>query len=308
MGAIKITQVQDANFGRCMKMENGVVELLVTLDFGPRIIYCGLCGHDNILYQDPTHRALGQPFPVYEGDVCRLYGGHRLWISPEILPRCYHPDNLPVECVEIKDGLEFIAPIEKFSQIQKSMAIVLGKGSCGVEITHKVTNHGLWEVELAPWAITQLAPGGVTAIPLVGPDTVVLPNRRLAFWDYANPGDERLTLGREYAIICQCPEATEAFKMGLYNHSGFGAYFNRGQAFFKHFDVADGQFPDFGCNYEVYTNHNFLEAETLGPLTTIGHGENVSHKETWQIYPENEIPKTEAETIRIIRKYLDENN
>ena len=308
MEAIKFTEVQDVNFGRCMKMENSFVELLVTLDFGPRVIYYALCGHENTLYQDPTHRALGQPIDVYEGDICRLYGGHRLWISPEVLPRCYHPDNLPVECIEIPNGLEFIAPIEKFNQIQKSMAITLRKNSGEIEIIHKVINRGLWEIELAPWAITQLAPGGVAAIPIIGSNTGLLPNRRMTFWDYSNLGDERLTLGCEYAIICQSPEVKQAFKFGLYNHSGFGVYFNKGQAFYKHFDAIDGQYPDFGCNFELYVNGNFLENESLGRLATIGHGEYVTHKETWQLLPESEMPKTEADAAKIIRKHLNENS
>ena len=304
MEKIRITEVQDTNFGRCMKMENGVAELMVTLDFGPRIIHYALVGHENIMYQDLTHRPIGEAFPVFGGDVLRLYGGHRLWISPEILPRCYHPDNQPVECIEIPGGMEFIAPVEEVSLVQKSIAVVMGENSGDVEIMHKITNHGQWEIEIAPWAITQLAPGGVAVIPIAGPKTGVLPNRVLALWDYTNTNDERLTLGRDYAIIRQSQEVQEAFKIGLYNHLGFGAYFNRGQAFFKHFDVTEGEFPDFGCNFETYTNNNFLENETLGCLETIGHGESVLHKEIWKIFPEETIPQTEVDAAKIIGKLL----
>ena len=40
------------NYGRCLEMTNGTVELVVTLDLGPRIIRYGFCGKDNMLYED----------------------------------------------------------------------------------------------------------------------------------------------------------------------------------------------------------------------------------------------------------------
>jgi hypothetical protein len=284
-------------------MENGEVQLMVTLDFGPRIISYELCGRENMLYQDPAHSPLGEAFPVYGGDVCRLYGGHRLWISPEILPRCYHPDNLPAEYEETAAGLEFTAPIEKHTQLQKSMTIsILPDNS--VKVLHKITNHSLWELEVAPWALTMMAAGGVAAIPITGPATGVLPNRRLALWDYTNPADARLTMGRDFCLIRQSKDTQEAFKIGLFNHSGFAAYFNKGQVFFKHFDVTDGLYTDFGCNYEVYTNENFLETETLGPLQTLATGQSVLHTEIWQIFAEETMPQTEAQAAEIIGKYV----
>ena len=308
MGAVNVTQVQDKHFGRCVKMENGGVELLVTLDFGPRIIHYGLCGHENMLYQDPTHRPLGEAFPVYGGDMCKLYGGHRLWISPEILPRCYHPDNAPVEYEATFEGVNFVAPVEKLSQVQKSMMISMSSTHNDIQILHRITNHSLWEVELAPWAITMLAAGGVAAVPIAGPATGVLPNRRLALWDYTNPADARLTMGREYVMIRQSPDVKEAFKMGLYNHQGFAAYFNKGQVFFKHFDVVDGLYTDFGCNFEVYANEHCLESETLGPLQMLEPGQWTLHSEVWQIFAEDKMPQAEAEAAEIIGKHITDEN
>jgi len=308
MGAVNVTEVMDKDFGRCVKMENGGVELLVTLDFGPRILHYALVGHENMMYQDTTRRKLGDQYPVYGGDQCILYGGHRLWISPEILPRCYHPDNAPVEYEQTPDGVIFTAQIEEHSQIQKSMMITMSSTDNAVKILHKITNHSLWELEIAPWAITMMASGGVAAIPVAGPGTGVLPNRRLAMWDYTNPADARLTMGKEYALIRQSKDAQDAFKIGLFNHSGFGAYFNKGQAFFKHFDVTDGIFTDFGCNFEVYTNENFLESESLGALQMLATGQSVLHTEIWEIFPETAVPQTEAEAAELIRKYVKDEN
>lgn len=305
---INITEVTDKQFGKFLKIENGKVELMVTLDFGPRIIYCSLCGHENMLYQDPEHKPLGEVYPEYGGDVHKLYGGHRLWTSPEILPRCYHPDNEPVVYEKTSEGVIFVAPIEKHSGLQKSIMVSMSDVESSIQIMHKITNRSLWELEVAPWAITMLAAGGIATIPISGLDTGVLPNRRIALWDYTNLADPRLKLGRDYILLSQMPDAKDAFKMGLFNHSGMAAYFNKGQVFIKYFDVIDGLFTDFGCNYEVYTNEHCLESETLGRLQMLAAGESVHHMEVWQLFKEDAMPKTEEDVKKIMKRVKNENN
>ena len=40
-------------------------------------------------------------------------------------------------------------------------------------------------------------------------------------------------------------------------------------------------YPDDGCNFETYTNHEMLEIESLGPLVTLAPGESSAHQERW---------------------------
>ena len=72
------------------RLSNRVVELIVTADVGPRILFYGFCGRENMLHEvnDDAGKVGGSQF--------RLYGGHRLWVSPEV-ERTYYPDNLPVQ-------------------------------------------------------------------------------------------------------------------------------------------------------------------------------------------------------------------
>ena len=44
-----------------------------------------------------------------------------------------------------------------------------------------------------------------------------------------------------------------------------------------------GDYPDFGCSFEMYTDNKFLEMETLGPLATLGQGQSVTHTEHWSL-------------------------
>jgi hypothetical protein len=77
--------------------------------------------------------------------------------------------------------------------------VSLGNGAISLLVTritdHSLTNQGLWPIETAPWAITQLKPGGVAILPQqVGPADPdgVQPNRTLALWPYTDIGSAHL--------------------------------------------------------------------------------------------------------------------
>lgn len=66
------------------RLSNGVVELVVTAEVGPRILFCGFRDGVNQLHEvaEDAGKAGGSEF--------RLYGTHRLWVSPEA-ERTYYP-------------------------------------------------------------------------------------------------------------------------------------------------------------------------------------------------------------------------
>lgn len=47
---------------------------------------------------------------------------------------------------------------------------------------------------------------------------------------------------------------------------------------------ADATYPDYGCNFETFTNEEMIEVEALGPLVTLSPGEATEHVEQWQLY------------------------
>ena len=89
-------------------------------------------------------------------------------------------------------------------------------------------------------------------------------------WSYTDLADSRWVFGTEYIQLNQLSEPTGRFKeqmCGIYNPAGWGAYYRDGHLFVKRAPVIAGaRYPDFGCNFEVFTNPDFLELETLGPL------------------------------------------
>ena len=54
-------------------------------------------------------------------------------------------------------------------------------------------------------------------------------------------------------------------------------------------------YPDFGSNFETFTNPEFLELETLGPLKRISEGETLVHNESWVVFSGVCLPDVEEE-------------
>ena len=72
---------------------------------------------------------------------------------------------------------------------------------------------------------------------------------------------------------------------GIFDPAGWGAYYSAGTLFVKRAaPIAGAAYPDFGCNFEIFTNPEFLELESLAPVVELHPGENTSHTEVWNLY------------------------
>ena len=72
---------------------------MITIDIGPRIIYYGT---DNFnFFNEDIDRNISKSGEYFDkeykvGETWYLYGGHRVWKSPENLDT-YTPDNYPID-------------------------------------------------------------------------------------------------------------------------------------------------------------------------------------------------------------------
>ena len=158
----------------------------------------------------------------------------------------------------------------------------------GVKVSHRITNHSLFPLEFAPWALTMMAPGGiaVSGFPPRGRHTINLEaTNPLVMWAYTNLADPRWKFTKKYLTLRQDPSNTEAQKIGLFNRDTWAAYLLNGEAFVKRSTADPAKtYPDFGCSFETFTNNEFLEVETLGPMTKLLPGETVEHTEHWALF------------------------
>ena len=308
MGKIIISKEYDEIFGNLVHITNGIIELKATLDYGPRILAYNFIGMENMFFNDTSKTLeLHNPYPIFGNEQLKIIGGHRLMISPEVMPRSYYPDVHPVELLEKENGVTLTAPVEEINHIQKSLDITLTEDSSSVNVIQNIQNCGTWDLEFAVWGLTVMAQGGTQVVSHGCRKTGYLGNRIMALWDYSKVHDERVFLGEKYITLKQDPNNTDAFKMGINNENGWAAYFNKNQLFIKHHThVIDGNYPDFGsCSYETYTNNHILELETIGTLEKVIPMGFATTIERWDLHKEDYIPsKNDDEIDSVISKYL----
>ncbi len=279
---IKIKEVRFAGWSQCLELSNDVVELVVTTEVGPRILHFGWKNqNDKLFYIDSETKG------VTGGKHFKLYGGHRFWHGPEVKPRTYVPDNSTIAHEWDGKVLRLIPAVEELTGLQKIVEIRLHETDPSVSVSHQLVNHGQWEITAAPWALTVLAPGGTAIIPqepFVPFPKALLPARPLVLWQYTDMSDPRFKWAARYVALAQDPSRNDQLKFGVRNSVGWGCYILGSNAFVKKAVLKpDAEYPDFGCNWEVFTDANFLELETLGPLAPLKAGETVSHEEEWAL-------------------------
>jgi hypothetical protein len=293
-----IEKIHYHGWNNAWRLSNGTVDLIVLADVGPRIVHYGFCGHESVFYQAASDRGLTG------GDEFRLYGGNRLWVWPEVA-RTYFPDNLAVTVSQEENYLRFRAPIEDCvpgTRLEKEFAVALDADGTQVRIVHTVTNRSAEATELAIWCPTMMRPGGRAILPLppraamdadhfqsVGPMTL---------WSFTDLKDPRWIFGTDFIQLLQAsgPQARFSEQMtGIFNRAGWGAYYSRGVLFLKRAaPVESARYPDFGCNFEIFTNPQFLELETLSPIVELASEESTSHTETWALFRNVEAGNDDA--------------
>jgi hypothetical protein len=232
-------------------------------------------------------------------------GGHRLWHSPEAMPRTYIPDNEGGSVSEVPNGVRIEMPAEAWTNIAKAVEIRLNPDQPQVIVHHELRNDGAWAVEFSPWALSMLRLGGVGIFPQpVGnvDEAGLLANRGLILWPYSQTGDARFVL-RDDFILAHASPSLPPFKFGYFNPHGWCAYWLDGVLFVKRYESPkDATYPDHGCNTESYFNDQFIELESLGALKVVAPGETVVHTELWEIHESLNVPFMTDEIRALIQK------
>jgi hypothetical protein len=281
-----ITQkISYLNLPNCLQISNDKIELVVTTDVGPRILrYALLANGENILGEHPQAAvltALGEWKP---------YGGHRLWMAPENMPKSYAPDNAPVEYFvdEVNNSVRLVQPFEPVTKTQKEIVVTLAETESTVEIQHKIKNCGDAEIILSAWALTIMRSEGVCVVPnepfAPYSGETLLPVRNLTLWSYTDLTDERWSFEKDAIRLRVDENKVKQQKIGVLNKQGWASYEWHNLRFTKRFETNEAAvYPDYNSNVELYTAGNFVELETLSPLTKLSPSESVIHIERWEL-------------------------
>jgi len=269
-----------------LRLYNEAMELVITVQFGPRILVCRRLGGVNFMKNFEAESA------DFRTDEWQSYGGHRLWHAPEVFPRTYYPDIEPV-AYEFKDDILYLnCAVESTTGLQKTIAVKLDPAVPKVELIHTIFNRNAWGVEFSPWCLTVMAAGGRAVIPQEpfvphgkGPGESFALARPLVLWQFTRMNDPRFVWGDRLIQIRQDDKQPSKQKIGLTNTLGWAAYALNNETFVKHFPFdPNAAYPDVNCNCEFFTMPGFLEIESLGPLRTVEPGGSIAQTEIWELH------------------------
>jgi hypothetical protein len=266
----------------CVRLVGDGTGVFVTTSVGPRIL--GLVGSEgNVLAVLPQEAGLEHP----SGRRFRFVGGHRLWAAPEVPATTYEPDDRPCTVTEAEDGIRVEAPADGAGLAR---AIEVRRSLDGWVVDHAIRNLSPATVTMAPWAITQLRPGGEAILPLGPMGDGPQADRSLVLWPYTDPGDPRIAFRRNEVRIRAVP-GPAPIKVGAAPSEGRVAYRLGGEVFEKRVAVDPrAPYPDRGAAVQVYLGDDFCELETVGPLRAVDPGDEATHRERWALRREGAHP------------------
>lgn len=277
------------DYGRCLHLSNGVIETVVSLDVGPRILRYGFIGGKNLMNTD--RKALGfktdKEYCDFFGENKKweIFGGHRIWTSPEAYPETYIPDDMPVGVKFAKNGAIFSAECKAVG-LAYALELTLDDDDANMQVKMTVRNTADADKRFAVWGLSVCAAEGTMVIPMNTNDTGLLHNRNISVWPYTDMSDPRIYWGKKYVTVKQDRTAATPIKLG-FDLGGGTAYYRLGNDVLrKRFDTfhPEASYPDGGCSFETYTNNVMLEFETLSPLETVAPGGEISLSENWSLF------------------------
>ena len=274
----------------CLKLSNGIVDVIASTAVGPRLLFYGPTAGRNVLAHFPEaskETALGTWKP---------YGGHRLWVWPEIFPATYAPDNDPIEHVpEGALSLRLRQPVDR-AGMEKQIRLSMAAEGTAVRLEQTITSHNLWPVDIAAWAVSIVEPGVsiVPRVPFQTHDDYVPVTQPVALCAFTDLQDPRFTLGLKYLLLRGDPSRPGSQKLGLRNKQGWCAHLVEDLLFVKRFTHDErAAYPDYGVNTEVYTEGRFQELELLGPRRVVAPGDSITLVEEWNLFTDVAVSSPE---------------
>jgi len=332
--AVRITETTYKYYGRCLSLDNGTLRILVTMDLGPRIISFTPQGGENLFFNDDegVRVSKGEYFDQVFGPGAEFhfYGGHRLWLAPQLPIHTSAPDNDPLDVEYIPNGAVFTGKPQEVVGMQTRMTVVMDESEPKVTVTCEFVNISSEAKSFAPWQISQMAPGGValaafgrrndmqpfgfTRERMMRPGGMrpremnllhaAQPDKVFVLFGIGHLKDERLTLHNRVFALKQDPALPRPFKCGMKNPEGFGMYVLGDWVFSIDYQpVEGGTYTDAGSTIEVYTDAAFLELEALGEYQEVQPGEVLTHTETLSVRPRT-MPLPELEDEEALHNFM----
>lgn len=273
-----MTLLEHPRFGRCLEVVAGPNRVLLSLDFGPRIVSLttslASSGTGNLLWvEDEAAPAMG--------GGTRLRAGHRLWTAPETEATWVDDER----AVDIDDEGFLVAAVDGRGVARAFR--VRAEGDDFI-VEHRLRNDTAVDVEVAAWGVTMFraqARVQVQLPPFQPWPEAVQASSSLSLWPYTRLDDSRLQLGARTLTVAHKPGLSSSKIGGFLPAPIVRTFIEDGDDDI----IVEKQWPgvvgarhaDQGCNWEIYVDSGVIEAESLSPLTMLAPGAELRHDERW---------------------------
>lgn len=287
-------------YGRpCLKLNNGLVMVVVVPDLGGRVMEYRLGGHPFLWANVPQISA----FDESAGDgTWRNWGGYKVWPAPQDrwngppdpgdsqldsgkYTGAFQPADNGAQAIVVESP-----PDPEVTGLKYRRVVKCYPGISRVTVEQTMTNISNQPVTWSIWDVTQV-PGALEQDAKFSREArVYFP---LAKKSRFNRGFTTLLAGGEAqwkpdtdsGIMTVEYQGAEG-KIGADSTAGWVAYVDdkHDYAYVKQFNVdANAEYPDGGCTVEVYTSGDlpYMEVEVLSPLVTLQPGESFTFAEDW---------------------------
>ena len=303
--ALTVKEVTDERLGHCALLENDGLEMMVTLDYGPRIVSVHHEGEPNLIYND-----------LIPG--LQRSHGHKMRITLEKSTNPVYCDDLPVRYIPLSDGVSFVQTLSDPAQLELTMDIVFSTEIGSFMVVHSATNKSLEDIKLSIYTETPFGNDGIVFIPQSNIHETDRPSRVLTLFDNAGWNDKRLFIGNQYVTVngntfeaedngefqlVDAVPCSDRLKIGVNNTAGFCGYLMGGHALIKRYvHNRNALYPFNSCSAFATANDGYLSIQNMGPFYIIGPGESARHIESWIFaeYPGRVRPRCEDEIDEFI--------
>lgn len=284
MDTVNITEINYKDYGKCLKVTNDIVEVIISIQYGPRIVKYGYVN-------DINHFAEGieDKISTENGDYY-IIGGHKFLYLTDNEKNIYIPDNKKVEYESIDGGIKLIQEIEEHTYFQKNIEITF-EGDSKLKILHKIVSFNPFDINISIASITTMNSNGIELIPLEMKMQGMFPNKSLVFWPYSNLKDQRVYFGDKYIAMKVNENIYDNFRIGFNMNFTRALYYSQNQLFIKEVKENESlkenkEYPNMGSRYESFISKNYIEMQTNSPKQVLKANEYIEHVEIWNLYKE----------------------
>lgn len=269
---LNVKEIESEQFGNCVQINYETMEILVTLDYGPRIISVRNNNGINPIYNeiDPT---------------LEKNHGHKMRITLDKSTNGIYCDNSPVRYSPMAEGVRFVQTITEPVQLEVIMDVYFSEDG-DLTVEHSVFNKSKEEVKLSIYTETPFISDGFVFIPQGTVITPERPSRIITLWDECKWSDSRLFIGDRYVTVHSDNNTGDVprLKIGVNDTEGIVGFIGKKANFIKKYTHnRNALYPFYNCSAFATENNGYLSIQMTSPFYLIEPDEAARHIEVWKL-------------------------